>query len=111
MSDKEYVTGVPSVSAEYSGSLVGVSDLQHENAQLRARIAELEAAAQWHPASEPPEEEGNTGMSRAVLIQEKSGDCYTDWYQHDQKRWHFSKRIVRWRDLPSMPEEPQNGTH
>jgi hypothetical protein len=34
MSDKEYVTGVPSVSAEYSGSLVGVSDLQHENAQL-----------------------------------------------------------------------------
>jgi hypothetical protein len=75
--------------------------------QLRARIAELEAAAQWHPASEPPEEEGNTGMSRAVLIQEKSGDCYTDWYQHDQKRWHFSKRIVRWRDLPPMPEEPK----
>lgn len=32
-----------------------INMLRAENKELTARIAELEAAAQWHPASEPPD--------------------------------------------------------
>ena len=71
---------------------------------LRAKIKELETAQQWHPASEPPECKEDELFSRRVLIQEKNGDCFTDWYCYESKTWYFSKRIIRWRDLPPAPE-------
>ena len=75
-------------------------------AELISRIAELETAAQWHPATEPPEDD-------AVVIinigghQLKARYCAShDIYSMDLFGLYTSrngKEIDGWRDLPVKP--------
>jgi hypothetical protein len=66
---------------------------------LEAHIAELEAAQQWHPASEPPEDE-----SKEYLLLNQ--DCISGEYWCEVDR--FSMRnpdCIDWCELPPMPEK------
>jgi hypothetical protein len=86
--------------------------IERENKELRARIAELEAAAQWHPASEPPEK----GGSYIVVRDGKIAWAYYDkmlFYaisetmggKIDGKPYNgWAGNVTHWRDLPPMPE-------
>lgn len=74
---------------------VAVEDMQ----LLVARIAELEAAQQWHDASEPPDD------CRNVEIQTWIGHCYTDFCIAEKGVWAiFGPEVARWRELPPMPQ-------
>jgi len=74
---------------------------------LRARIAELEAAQQWHDASEPPE-----NMQRVQI--KTDGHIMNGIYVHsvvgyavtfcDQRYIIARIAVDGWRDLPPMPE-------
>lgn len=92
--------------------------LRKENESLRMRIAELESAQQWHPASEPPEHDNFI----ALLVTDDKGE-----YSWEKARYanglnngvpkieyRFADSNVRvegtkftaigWRDLPPLPE-------
>jgi hypothetical protein len=71
------------------------------------RIAELEAAAKWHPASEPPEDMRNIN----IAIDGHQGIVYeVGNYRPIQKLWQVRgvsynvKYVLGWRDLPLMRE-------
>ena len=68
---------------------------------LTARITELEAAAQWHPACEPP------SNNRKIEGQTKYGEVWTCIYHADTERYgadcYGLIDLLRWRDLPPMP--------
>jgi hypothetical protein len=66
------------------------------------RIAELEAAQQWHPASEPPEQNGSIFKSRTVEVQSDWGGVQSDFYDYQNGCWYFSTKPNRWRDLPPL---------
>jgi hypothetical protein len=79
-----------------------------ETIKLRARIAELEDAQQWHPASEPPERLTTSNESRKVLVSD-GRHCRDDFYVHALSGgyWDSGTWATMWCDLPPMPEEPQ----
>jgi hypothetical protein len=71
----------------------------------KMRIAELEAATQWRPASEPPEKfKSGVLYSRNVEVQSATGKVYTTWYDYNLKDFADVSNTIRWRDLPPMPE-------
>ena len=78
--------------------------LRRENEALRMRIAELESAQQWHPASDPPKHENG------IEGQTASGMVFTVWYVPTCLAYgrYVSNgeeiKIVRWRALPPLPE-------
>jgi hypothetical protein len=94
--NKEYVADIVCLA-------VAVEDIQI----LLDRIAELEAAAQWHPASEPPECDGWYDC-----ILETPAQCGHEWniYRHITPVFFggaFPRNCTHWakrRDLPPMPE-------
>jgi hypothetical protein len=92
------------VDTENQSSILYI--VTRDNELMQKRIAELEAAAQWHPASAPPEELQNTGhsFSRHVEVQYENGNVSTDCYDHERKLWSHDF-VVRWRDLPQRPEK------
>lgn len=61
-----------------------------ELAAARARIAELEKAQTWHPASEPPE------TTRDVVVWDVDGDWFPDNYVVG---CGFPPDITHWRDI------------
>jgi hypothetical protein len=77
----------------------------------KERVAELEAAAQWHPASEPPkQDEDYLSEDKAVMTSQGYGIAH---YNYPASMWVFVYRswaskldyaVQKWRDLPSMPE-------
>lgn len=88
-----------------------------ENERLHARIAELEAAAQWHPACEPPKLTDHEHLTRFVLgIAPLANDdeefIFIVFYDYKNNEWipflstdmGFDKMpVTHWRDLPPMP--------
>ena len=79
--------------------------------QLRARIAELEADAQWKPASEPPEKDAEEYMSRNVLYCDGEY-IFEAYYSFTNSVWKTpdSEKIIsgpndKWRELPPLPKE------
>jgi len=80
--------------------------LRKENEALRARIAELEAANQWHDASEPPEK---AGYYLVVVVTDASryidrGQFVSHTYPYFSVGIGCSYDIEGWRDLPPLPE-------
>ena len=79
-------------------------EFEKEVVRLRDRIAELEAAQQWHDASEPPEMEGEN-RSRLIEVQYKSGNIGMESYSEDyESKVDWATYVLRWRELPPMPE-------
>lgn len=73
---------------------------QSEAHALRVRIAKLEAAQVWRPASEPPNNE------QSVEVQFANGHCNTDFFNHDHHMWVIHRdAVIRWRELPPTPQE------
>ena len=96
---KEALERVNTSGYRYAPYETQTERLERENRELRSRIAELEAAAQWHPASEPPEKYG------AYLVA-----CY-DYIAIDKfndRGWHYADTLHMkgWRDLPPLPVKP-----
>ena len=85
--------------------------LETENAALRARIADLEAAQQWHPASEPPERGKDVCYSKNYLVYTTARLIFEAYYSYYENRWvnyNDSEDIdtaILYRDLPPMPED------
>lgn len=54
------------------------------------------------PASEPPD------SYRYVIVQLDSGNRHIGWYEYPCDVWHAARRrgvnVVRWWELPSVPE-------
>ena len=84
--------------------------------ELRARIAELEAARQWHPASEPPEHDGRV-LLEFVLNRRRAftsanyerrgetGACHYHWYDYERAGKYIPDgTAVQWRELPAATE-------
>jgi hypothetical protein len=74
--------------------------------KLRARVAELEAVAQWHDASEPPEKLNENFWSREVIV-DIGGQYDLDQYMYDVNMWGNGSNVKHWRDLPPMLEVKQ----
>lgn len=76
--------------------LIECRRLRKENEALRDRIAELESAQQWHPASEPPKHENG------IEGQTASGMVFTVWYVPTCRYVSNGEeiKIVRRRALP-----------
>lgn len=87
----------------YEESLLGGA--ADEIDRLRARIAELEAAQKWRPASEPPE----TNKRVAVLFEDGDWDSgYHDihgWFDIPYEK--LDPKIIAWLDIdpPKMTRE------
>jgi len=67
------------------------------------RIKELEAAQQWHPASEPPEADGDEYEAIRIC----NGKMYRRYSTFRDGKWNFVHRtispVIFWRELPPMP--------
>lgn len=65
-----------------------------------ARIAALEAAQQWHPASEPPP------MTHKIHKTSDTVELLVEsFYSHHYKQWGITYKKKYWRDLPPRREE------
>jgi len=80
-----------------------IADLAATVQEQRERIAELEAANQWHSASEPPEAEGDEYEAIRIC----NGKMYRRYSTFRDGKWNFVHRtispVIFWRDLPPMP--------
>jgi hypothetical protein len=72
-------------------------------ASKNLRIAELESALEWHPASEPPEDD------RQVVTELNNGKFEIDYYwrpNYTEHRWKYGhENVVRWCDIPPIGKE------
>lgn len=93
---------------EDNGEIMASDEVLPELDRLNARIAELEAALEWHPASEPPEN------SRIVIIELDGIDdviYMIGHYRPLQKLWqvgsltYVSSCVLGWHELPPMGKE------
>jgi len=84
-----------------------IADLAATVQEQRERIAELEAANQWHSASEPPPLPA-TGLAEAVEVQYANGHVSTSYYNYKCRYWPYAG-IVRWRDLPPTQGKESTG--
>mgnify|MGYP001321708665 CR=1 FL=1 len=76
--------------------LIEYRRLRKENEALRARVAELEFAQAWHPASEPPK----LYAEEYLLLNFENGE-----YWQEVDRWNKrNPECIGWRDLPPLPE-------
>lgn len=89
-----------------------IKQLRAELAAAHARIAALEAAQEWCPASEPPE--ADESFNNSIWVEGKCKSGSRVWiekvlYAHDLKKWfnwHDEEcNVIEWRDLPPMPTE------
>ena len=66
---------------------------------LRKRIAELEAAQQWHPASAPPPQDQDGWPKYSKRVEMLTEACYS--YHYNE--WRVIVGEKGWRELPPMP--------
>ena len=85
--------------------LIRAETAEAEVAALRAQVAELEAADQWRPISEPPGAPGEylgwDGYRTRVI--EYFPEQYTDWPWYDDLGIEIP--ITHWRPLNEPPQE------
>lgn len=61
--------------------------------------AQAVLAAQWKPASEPPDND------RRVLVLDGFKTMRVDWYMPYKKEWNVTRSAVLWCELPQIPKQ------
>jgi hypothetical protein len=74
-------------------------DCGDNTSEAKNRIAELEAAQQWHPASAPPPQDQDGWPKYSKRVEMLTEACYS--YHYNE--WRVIVGEKGWRELPPMP--------
>ncbi len=112
MSDYEFTIDLQRESLADANATIGfhqeqIKFFREETKRLRDRIAELEAAVQWHPASEPPDD------GKHVLLW-RDNICFVGYCTVLDGRYTWIlnapglpvvwPKPTHWRDMPPLPD-------